>query len=94
MKKFIAAIIVIASISLVGCGPSNVVVRERPVVPVYVRPVQPNPSYIWVEGGYVRSGRGYVYRQGYWVAQRRGRVYHQGYWKQTRRGYVWVNGRW
>jgi hypothetical protein len=94
MKKYIAAILVFASIAFVSCGPGRVVVRERPVEPIYVRPVRPNPSYIWVEGGYVRSGHGYVYRQGYWAAPKRGRVYHKGYWKKTRKGYVWVNGGW
>ena len=94
MKKLITAIIVMASISLVSCAPSAVVVRERPVEPVYVRPVRPAPTYIWIEGEYVRSGHGYVYRQGYWAAPRRGRVYHKGYWKPTPNGYKWVPGRW
>ncbi|MEP6713419.1 MAG: hypothetical protein ABJA37_13420, partial [Ferruginibacter sp.] len=78
--------------------PGQVVVRERPVAPVYVRPIAPSAGYVWIDGGWIRNGRnGYVYKQGYWVAPRpqyRNRPYSQGYWKQTRRGYVWVPGRW
>lgn len=94
MKKYLAAVLVICSILFVSCSPGSVVVRERPVAPVYVRPIQPYPSYVWVEGNYVRNGHGYVYRQGYWTAPRRGRVYRQGYWRNSRKGYVWVPGRW
>jgi len=94
MKKYMLAILVIASVTFVSCRPSAVVVRERPVAPVYVRPLAPAPGYIWIEGGWIGNGRGgYSYRQGYWAAPRRSHSYRPGYWRQTRRGYVWIPGR-
>ncbi|MEP7252169.1 MAG: hypothetical protein ABI683_07305 [Ginsengibacter sp.] len=88
---FIALILIL----LAGCGPSEVVVRSRPVAPVYVRPVAPRPNYVWVEGNWIKRGHHYVYRRGYWVAPRAS--YHQyqsGHWEQRRNGWYWVSGRW
>lgn len=95
MKNIFSVLsIIIIAIIFTSCRPSAVVVKERPVAPVYVRTTPPRPNYVWVEPGYVRVGSGYAYRQGYWIAPRANKVYRQGYWKNTRRGYVWVPGRW
>ena len=94
MRKIKAILaLMVLSVILVSCGPSAVVVRERPVEPVYVRPVNPAPGYVWVEGAWVRSGRGYVYRQGYWAKPRYGRTYQPGYWVEGRGGYYYKPGR-
>ena len=97
MKKIAgsASIILLILITLAGCGPSAVVVRERPVAPVVVRSAAPGANYVWVEGNYVRRGRGYVYSPGYWAVPPRGRtVYKPGYWVQSPRGYYYRKGRW
>ena len=83
------------SIFLLSCGPSAVVVRERPSPPVVVRSVSPGPGYVWIEGNYIRSGRGYTYRQGYWAVPPGGRVtYTPGYWAPRRNGYYYRRGHW
>ncbi|MEO6538483.1 MAG: hypothetical protein ABIT07_13195 [Ferruginibacter sp.] len=98
MKKNILASMLFAMIVITSCGPSKVVVREKPVAPVYVRPLAPAPNYVWIDGGWVKNSRKrYVYKHGYWVSPRpqyRNISYTQCYWRQTRRGYVWVPGRW
>ena len=96
MKNIVSifAILFTVIITATSCGPSAVVVKERPPLPVYVRPAPPRANYVWIEPSYVRSGRGYVLRQGYWAPPKYNRPYTQGYWKTTRRGYVWVPGRW
>ncbi len=97
MKKLtvISSFLLVLAIFLAGCGPSAVVVRERPVAPVVVRPVAPGAGYVWVEGNYVRRGRGYVYSPGYWAVPPRGRsAYRPGYWVQSPRGYYYKRGRW
>ncbi|CAN5845771.1 hypothetical protein BH11BAC4_BH11BAC4_11910 [soil metagenome] len=94
MKNYFFAMILLATMGFSSCRPAAVVVRERPAPPVYVRPVAPAPSYVWVEGGWISNRRGgYAYRQGYWATPRRNHSYRPGYWRQTRRGYVWVQGR-
>lgn len=61
---------------------------------VVVRPAAPHRNYIWVDGEYVRRGRGYVYREGYWAAPRVGRAWVPGHWIKERRGWYWVPGFW
>jgi len=97
MKMYLLGFMFIGAIAFASCRPTEVVVKERPVAPVYSRPHSPGPSYVWVEGGWVRSRGTYVYRQGYWVASRpryQTRSYKPGYWRQSRGGWVWVPGRW
>ncbi len=95
MKNFIYFISIIAMVSLASCGPTSVVVRERPVAPVYVRPLAPSPAHVWVDGYWVRGRNGYTYRNGYYRLPPRGRTYYTpGYWVRGRNGYYWKNGRW
>jgi hypothetical protein len=72
----------------------HVYVRVQPRASITVRPAAPRPNYIWVDGEWVRSGRGYVYRQGYWVAPRASRVWIPGHWIRARRGWFWAPGYW
>lgn len=93
--KVLVILLSLFSLFLAGCGPSAVVVRERPVEPVYVRSVAPGPRYVWVSGAWINGRRGYVYRQGYWALPPRPRVvYHQGYWVPRRNGYYYRQGGW
>ncbi|MFC0514488.1 hypothetical protein ACFFGT_09760 [Mucilaginibacter angelicae] len=69
-------------------------VTERPVEPVYIRPVAPYPNAVWVPGEWVWRGNRYVYRQGFYARPRYNHVYVQGHWQPTNRGYVWVRGYW
>lgn len=96
MKKFIYFISILSIVSLASCGPSAVVVRQRPVAPVYVRTLAPSPRHVWVEGSWVGNRRyGYTYRNGYYTVPPRGRTYYTpGYWVKGRNGYYWKNGRW
>lgn len=97
MKKLIsvAGLFLTILIFLSGCGPSAMVVRDRPMAPYYARPAAPGPGYIWVNGEWLRRGRHYNYRQGYWAPPRpRYHQYREGRWQQRRNGYYWVPGRW
>ncbi len=79
-----------------SCGPTSVIVKQRPVAPVYARPISPGVGYVWVEGTWVGNRRtGYTYRNGYYVKPSRGRYHYKpGYWVKHRNGYYWKNGRW
>jgi WXXGXW repeat (2 copies) len=96
MKKFIYFYTILVVIIFSSCGPTAVVVRQQPVAPVYVRPVAPSRTHVWVEGSWVGSRRhGYKYRRGYYALPPRGRSnYTPGYWVRGRNGYYWQNGRW
>ena len=97
MKKFLflISIFTFMAIFIAGCGPSSVVVRDRPYPPRYSQPLAPGPNYIWVSGEWIpRHGR-YVYRKGYWVRPRPGHYnYVEGHWQSRRRGWVWIPGHW
>jgi hypothetical protein len=73
---------------------TTVVVRERPVEPVYVRPAPPRPDYVWVDGEWARRHGHYEYIHGYWTAPRPGHVWHRGHWENRRGGYIWIGGSW
>lgn len=86
--------IVMVILAFASCGPSYVAVSSRPATPYYVRPVQPYPNYVWIDGDWYWRGGRYSYRQGYWTAPRRGYEYHPGYWNQHGNGYNWHRGGW
>ncbi len=97
MKKFFAtlSLLFIVLIFITGCGPSSVTVRTRPEPPYYARPMAPGPNYVWIDGEWIRSGRGYAYRHGYWMAPRpRYHAYISGHWERRRHGWYWVHGYW
>lgn len=97
MKKifFLVSTCFLMLIAISGCGPSRVVVRERPLAPIYSRPGAPGPNYVWVEGEWIRHRNNYVYRRGYWAHQRYGHMYYiPGKWISDRNGWVWSPGHW
>jgi WXXGXW repeat (2 copies) len=95
MKKLFVAIIICCSLLFInGCGPSAVVVRERPAPPVYARPIAPGPGYVWIDGNWIANGRGYSWRPGYWAAPRFRHHYVPGHWMRKRQGWVWKQGHW
>ena len=97
MKKIISLLsaLFFVMIFITSCGPSAVVVRERPYAPRYERPAAPGPNYVWVAGEWVTHRNGYVYRQGYWAYQRpRHMFYIPGQWQNRRHGWVWIHGHW
>ncbi|MDQ2719788.1 MAG: hypothetical protein M3Z26_08530 [Bacteroidota bacterium] len=97
MKKiiFFLSILFFISIFIAGCGPSQIIVSQRPAIPAYVRPAPPSPFYVWVGGDWVWNGRGYVYRNGYWAPPRPGHGHYvPGHWRQKRQGWVWTRGHW
>jgi WXXGXW repeat (2 copies) len=77
-----------------GCGPSEMVVSDRPADPVYVRPVAPGPGYVWIDGDWYWRGGNYTYRRGYWAAPRVHRVYTPGTWHQRGSGWYRQRGGW
>ncbi len=95
MKRniFLAAII-ICSVALASCGPSRVVVTDRPAVPYYQRPMPPGPNYMWVDGDWIIRNRHYEYQHGYWAAPRYNRRWENGRWYQSRHGWQWQRGYW
>ena len=95
MKNLLTLSIAAVSFTLLmtSCA-GTVVVRERPVEPVYIRPAPPRPEYVWIDGEWFRSHGHYQYRQGYWTAPRPGRNWHRGHWENRSGGYVWIGGSW
>ncbi|OCX53842.1 hypothetical protein BEL04_06035 [Mucilaginibacter sp. PPCGB 2223] len=86
-------IIIAASASmLAGCA-GEYIVRERPVEPVYERPVAPYPGAVWISGEWVWRGDHYERMRGHWERPR-SRVWVEGHWRETPGGYVWVRGHW
>jgi hypothetical protein len=71
-------------------------VSSEPSYVEYDRPLRPNATYIWIEGGWRWDGRSHVYvqRPGYWGKPRMGRSYESGHWQSTPRGKRWVDGHW
>ena len=81
------------SLFLASCAGSYYV-YERPVEPVYARPMAPYPGAIWIEGDWVWQGGRYVYFRGHWDRPRVGRVWMRGAWERGPRGYTWHRGYW
>jgi len=97
MKKiiFLLSTLFFVLIFIAGCGPSYVVVRERPMPPKYSQPLAPAPNYIWVSGEWVGHRGRYEYRKGYWVVAHQGHFnYVEGHWQRRRHGWFWVRGYW
>lgn len=97
MKKFIASlsVVIFAAIIMTGCGPSEVIVKERPEPPRYSQPLAPGPEYIWVSNEWVVKNGVYEYRKGYWVpVSNKHRHYAEGYWESRKNGWVWISGHW
>ncbi len=93
LSKFGLLLFLAASLFLSACAGSYYV-NERPVEPVYVRPVVPYQGAVWVENEWVWNGSRYTYVNGYWARPRPGRVYVRGEWVNNGRGYVWHRGHW
>ena len=87
-------ILVFALVAISSCGPSRVVVKERPVAPYVVRTAPPYPNAVWIDGEWRRRGGRYQYVQPHYVSPRNGRAWVPGHWVTTRRGNVWVKGNW
>jgi len=93
MKRIIVSAVMAAFvISFTGCA-GDLWVTERPVEPVYVRPVAPGPDYVWVDGEWYISGGRYTYRNGYW-AHPRGRSWQAGSWQNRGNSWHWQRGHW
>lgn len=89
----ILTIIGVAGTLLAGCASGSFVVRERPVEPVYVRPVAPYANAVWIPGEWEWRGGRYVYINGHY--EHAGpREWIPGHWREARGGYVWVKGHW
>lgn len=70
-------------------------VKVQPVDPVVVRPVQPSPAHVWVDGEYVVHNGAYVWQAGYWTIPPAGRtVWIRGHWVSGPSGYYWKPGHW
>lgn len=68
MKKMLFICMLIPTIFIFySCGPSEIIVTTRPTPPVFVRPVPPASSYVWIEGNWVVRGGRYHWREGRWV---------------------------
>jgi hypothetical protein len=97
MKKHILKMLVTSAFAfclLTACDEDMYTVSTQLDEPVYVRPVSPGPSYMWVSGDWVRASNGYTYRQGYWARPRGTRAYIAGSWQPRRNGYYWQRGYW
>ena len=95
MKKYVIIISLICVIVLfIGC--EGAYVLSEPMNTESIRPVQPSPSHIWIDGDwyYNRQLHSYNRREGYWDMPRKGRTYQQGHWENNKKGHYWINGKW
>jgi hypothetical protein len=83
---------------LSGCATRTrvVYVAAPPPPPVVeVVPVQPAPTYVWVQGHHTWNGANYVWVSGRWVVRPYGKTrYIPGRWQQGRGGWFWVEEHW
>ena len=86
MKRFLfLSPLILVFVFFLGCKPSRVVVRERPVQPRYVQQPAPGPNYIWHNGDWIRNGNSYVYHQGFWLKPPSNhKNYIAGHWQSRR----------
>ena len=95
MKKIMLIIsLAVAAISLNSCMAGYV--ASEPSYVEYSRPVSPNNSYIWIDGGWGWNSQSQVYvqRAGYWDRPRPNETYRAGSWHQTPKGKTWTKGSW
>jgi hypothetical protein len=69
-------------------------VYDRPLEPVYERPVAPYAGAIWIDGDWTWNGGKYVFVRGHWDRPRQGHFWVRGEWMHTNRGYRWHKGYW
>ncbi len=69
-------------------------VKVQPAEPVVVRPAQPSPRHVWIEGDWTWQNGTYVHKDGYWTVPPAGRVWVAGHWSHEAGGYYWVAGHW
>ena len=95
MKKiFVAVMSLFFVLILTSCGPSRVVVSDRPNAPYRARPSSPGGGYVWINGDWYWSNGRYSYREGYWSRPRGHRAWHEGRWERRGSGWYWRKGRW
>lgn len=95
MKNYLTCLFAALTLTVMlsSCA-GTVVVRERPVEPVYSRPPAPGPDYVWIDGEWNGSHGHYNYHQGYWAHNRPGHTWNRGHWDNRSGGYVWIKGGW
>lgn len=95
MKKIVLMIgLAVAVISLNSCLMGYV--ASEPAYVEYSRPVQPQSTYIWIDGdwGWNSQRQIYVQKSGYWEKPRPNQTYRAGSWQQTSKGKTWSKGSW
>ncbi len=95
MKKVILiAIVFFMLFPLLSCGPTHVMVSDRPTAVIAVRPNPPRAGYVWIDGDWYWSGGRYAWRDGYWTRPRGHRHWQTGEWQRRGNGWYWRKGRW
>jgi len=96
MKRIGWAAIVLAGISLAGCGGyATYAVVAPPPVRVEAYGPMPGPGYVWVNGYWGYRGGGYAWVPGRWSRPPRGRrAWEDGRWEQRGGRYYYRRGHW
>jgi hypothetical protein len=105
IKRIVLSAICGLPLALAGCAEDHYHARRERVVVVEEEPppvrrevvgVAPSRDHIWVEGHWVRRGRGgWDWEPGYWVARPRPRAeWVPGHWVRERGGWLYVDGHW
>jgi len=77
-----------------GCSTASYVPDPPPALRSEVRPPQPGPNFVWVDGHWKWNGHRYAWVDGHWVKGKSGKQWVDGHWKKTPKGHVWVAGHW
>ena len=98
MKKLSRLFLLVAIMLFCNCVSVNaqeIIIRERPVRPHYVRVAAPSPRHVWIDEEWEARGGRYVFVGGHWVSPPQPMmVWMPGHWAARPRGEVWIPGHW
>jgi len=77
-----------------ACVPGYI--ATEPAYVENIRPLQPSPLHIWIDGDWLfnRQSHTYVQKVGYWEKPNQHRTYVSGHWQKSPRGNYWTAGHW
>ena len=91
-KAIILASLLFAA-SIAGCAAELYTDTEPPPLRVEIRPLQPTPEAIWIDGHWAWRAHQYVWIDGHWDRHPHG-AWIPGRWDHRERGYFWTRGHW
>ena len=98
--KSITRFLLVVMLSLLtfnACATKTIYISKQPPAKIVeVKPIQPHPNMIWIEGHWKwhRRAHKYVWVPGRWQKVKKNRIWISGSWENTHRGWIWIEGYW